>query len=169
MNSYLVKWKDGVLTPVPSSRKACEEDFAGRQFYRIQIREERSQLSHDHYFASLTEAWKNLPEDLAENIPTVEHLRKYALIKAGYRDQRSIAAASPEQAQGLVALVKGYDDFAIVTVNDSVVTVHTAKSQSMRAMGKRDFQDSKSKVLDIVAGLVGVTKDELAANAGRAA
>jgi hypothetical protein len=36
------------------------------------------------------------------------------------------------------------------------------QSQSVKAMGNRDFQQSKSDVLDFVADLLGVTTDELA-------
>jgi hypothetical protein len=39
----------------------------------------------------------------------------------------------------------------------------------MRAMGKKDFQQSKQDVLDKAAELIRVGREELDANAGRAA
>ena len=56
-----------------------------------------------------------------------------------------------------------------VVVNEATVTVMTAKSQSMRAMGRVEFQRSKEAVLDVVAQMIGVKRDALAANAGKAA
>ena len=139
------------------------------QRYIIEPREERSAESHRHYFACINEAWSNLPEDMAERLPTSDHLRKYALIKSGYRDERSIACSSKAEARKIAAFVKPIDDFAVVTVSDATVTVFTAKSQSMRAMGKNEFAISKDKVLDIIAAMIGTTADALSASAGQTA
>jgi hypothetical protein len=61
------------------------------------------------------------------------------------------------------------DDFAVVIVREAVVLVWTAKSQSVKAMGAKDFQQSKSDVLDFLADLIGVSSDELAKHGGMAA
>jgi len=137
--------------------------------YRLVEFHDRSENSHRAYFAALHEAWQNLADDQLERWPTSEHLRKWALIKSGYCDERSIVAASKAEALRLVAFMRPLDDYAVVIAKDSVINVYTAKSQSIRAMGKTDFGDSKSKVLDIVAGLIGVSSDELRQNAEKAA
>ena len=61
------------------------------------------------------------------------------------------------------------DEYAIVTVSGPVVRKFTAKSQSISAMGKKDFQASKQAVLDFLSGSIGVDTGTLAENAGRAA
>ena len=132
------------------------------EHYMVECQEPRSLESHRHYFACVNSAWENLPEDLAERFPTADALRKYALIRAGYRDERSITCASKAEAQRLAAFIKPMDDFALVVVSEATVTVYIAKSQSMRAMGKAEFQASKDKVLDVLAQMVGTTADELA-------
>ena len=151
----LFTWDGDSFVPRPAFREKCNSQFVCGEVYRMDIREERSEASHRHYFASIREAWLNLPEHMAEQVATPEHLRKFALIKAGYRDERVIAAESPEEAQRLKALVRSYDDFAIISVDGNTVTVLTAKSQSMRAMGKKEFSESKKKVLDIISNLIG--------------
>jgi hypothetical protein len=102
------------------------------------------------------EAWVNLPERFAAQFPTEEHLRKYALIKAGFCDQRSIVCASKAEARRLGAFIKPLDDYAVVAVEDRLVTVFTAKSQSAAAMSKAAFQASKRAVLDVLAEMIGV-------------
>lgn len=129
--------------------------------YWADPQEPRSQASHNQYFAALNEAWMNLPEHQAEHFPTVEHLRKFALIKAGYCDSQSIACASRAEALRVAAFVRSTDDYAIVTVTEAVVTRYTAKSQSHRAMGKAVFQASKQAVLDVVSQLIGVKAHEM--------
>ena len=128
-----------------------------------------SAASHSHYFASLTEAWRNLPEDMAERFPTVEALRKWALIKAGFRDERSVVCSNKTEAQRIATFIRHLDDMTVVVVTEATLTVMTAKSQSMRAMGRVEFQRSKEAVLDVVAQMIGVKRDALAANAGKAA
>lgn len=131
--------------------------------------EERSMASHRAYFAAIRESWLNLPEELAETYPTAEHLRKRALIATGYRDERSIVCASKAEARRVAAFIKPMDEYAVVDVSEAVVRVYTAQSQSMRAMGNKAFQASKTAVLEHVAGLIGTTPQALSENAGRAA
>lgn len=154
---------------VPLNPRLADKQYVVGETYRLEPREDRSQASHNAYFASIAEAHANLPEDVAERLPTPEHLRKYALIKAGFRDERSIVAASKAEAQRLAAFIKPMDDFAIVTVSEAVVTVYTAKSQSYRAMGKTDFQRSKDAVLAVVAQMIGTSVPTLQREAGKAA
>ena len=154
---------------VPCQPKVADEHYVVGQRYRMAPIEERSLNSHAHYFSALTEGWQNLPEDLTERFPSVEHLRKFALIKSGFRDERSIVCSSKAEAQRLAAFIKPLDIFAVVLAREATVTVLTAKSQSMRAMGKADFEASKQAVLALVAGMIKVPLDELHANAGGAA
>lgn len=166
----LFRWQGDGFTPLtPRAAAACDEHYVVGQVYRLVEQQDRSQASHNHYFAAITEAWRNLPDAVAEQFPTAEHLRKFALIKAGYADSRQIVASSKAEAVRLAAFIRPLDEYGIVTVSDAVVTHWTARSQNMRAMGKKDFEASKQAVLDLVAGMIGVTRDQLSANAGQAA
>jgi len=52
-------------------------------------------------------------------------------------------------------------------VRGHVVVMREAKSQSRRSMDKAEFQASKTAIMEHIAGLLGVTTQELEA-AGRA-
>lgn len=136
----------------------ADRDFVIGETYRLVEHNERSMASHNHYFASIGNAWSNLPDDMLEIYPTAEHLRKKALIAKGYRDERSIVCASKAEAERVAAFIKPMDDYAVVTFREAVVRVWTAKSQKMKAMGNRDFQQSKSDVLDFIDDLLGVER-----------
>jgi len=151
----------------PRRPKLADETFVVGEVYRMEVREERGVNTHRHYFASIKEAWLNLPDLDAERFPTPEHLRKHALIKAGWRDERTLVAASKPEALRIAAFMRPRDEYSIVLVRDAVVVEYTAKSQSLKAMGRKDFQASKQAVLDTVAGMVGVTAGQIADNAGR--
>lgn len=146
---------------VPLRPKLADQHFTVHERYPLEVREQRSSASHAHYFASIMNAWANLPEAMAERWPSTEHLRKWALIQAGFRDERSIVCASKAEAQRVAAFIKPMDDYAVVLAKDAIVLVYTAKSQSMRAMGKKEFYESKEKVLDVLAGLLGTNAAEL--------
>lgn len=147
----------------------ADRHYTVGESYRLVPHEDRSVRSHNHFFAELYDAFNNLPHELAERFPSAEHLRKYALIKGGYHDSRSIIAGSKAEAQRLAAFIRPLDDFAVVTVEDRCVTVYTAKSQNTASMGKKAFQESKGAVLNIVSAMIGVTRDQLAKNAENAA
>ena len=162
-------WDGESLRPLLRFADRARKQFTIGEKYRMVEEQERSQVSHSHFFACIHEAWQNMPHHLSERFPSAEHLRKYALVRAGFATERSIVADTPEQAQQIGAFVRPSDPYAVITVIDCVVTVYTAMSQSRKSMGAKDFQASKTAVLEIVAGLVGVDVDTLAANAGRAA
>lgn len=136
----------------------ADKVFVVGEHYKLVEHHERSQVSHNHYFAVIAEAWSNLPDRLLEEFPTAEVLRKKLLIRAGYADERSIVCASKAEAQRVAAFVKPMDEYAVVTVREAVVRVYTAQSQSVKAMGAKPFQASKQAVLDALDDLLGVER-----------
>lgn len=147
----------------------ADEDYVIGEIYAWVEHHDRSANSHNHFFASIGNSWKTLPEELTEQYPTADHLRKKALVWKGWRDERTIVCASKAEAERVAAFVKPMDDFAVVTRVDAVVRVWTAKSQSMKAMGAKDFQQSKQDVLDFIDDLLGVERGASAQNARSAA
>ena len=162
-------WDGDSFRPLLRFADRARKQYTIGEKYRLVEEHERSTQSHNHYFATIEEAFRNLPEDIAASYPTSTHLRRWALCKAGYADERSIVASSNEEARKIAGFVRPSDPYAVITVSGNVVKVFTAQSQSKKAMGAKTFQDSKTKTLDIIAGLVGVDAETLSANAGRAA
>jgi hypothetical protein len=154
---------------IPKVPALADRHYVVGETYSLVPHEDRSAASHNHYFASVTEAHNNLPEHLAERFPTPEHLRKFALIKAGYRDERSIVCASKAEALRVKAFVEPIDDYALVIADGALVTVFTAKSQKLRAMGKKAFAESKDAVLRVISEMIGTDAGTLQANTARAA
>lgn len=163
------QWDGESLIPLPRFARQADKEFVVGQVYKMTEVQERSAASHNHFFASVHEAWLNLDEHDAERFPNEESLRKFALIKAGYADSNQIVASSKAEAQRLAAFIRPIDEYALVSVVGPVVTIYRAQSQSMRAMGKQRFNESKQAVLDVLAGMVGVKSQQLAHEAGRAA
>ncbi len=81
----------------------------------------------------------------------------------------SFVASSKAEAARIAAFLRPVEDTAVVRVKDAVVIRWTAKSQSMRAMGKDDFQRSKDAVLAVIDELIGTAPGTLSREAGRAA
>ena len=103
----------------------------------------------------------SLPEHDQERWPSAEHLRKWALIKGGYCMSNAIVCKSKAEAQRVGAFIKPIDEFAVVTIMGNVVTRYTAMSQSKRAMGAKIFQESKTKIMEIVSEILGVDPGQL--------
>lgn len=151
------QWDGEAMKPLPRFHNVCNAEFTIGELYRMEAIEERSVVSHRHYFAALHDLWLNVPERISMQFPSDEHLRKHCLVMTGFRDERSFVAASKAEALRLAAFIRPVDEYAIVSVHEATVLVWTAQSQSMKAMGKARFQQSKQAVLDYAADMVGVT------------
>lgn len=134
-----------------------------------QMAEARSKASHDHFFACVNEAWMNLPEHLQEEFPTAEHLRKFALIKAGFCTQTIVVCATNGDAVKLAAKAGQLDRYSLVEIRQRTVTIWTADSQRRDAMGRKLFQEAKERALHVISDLVGTDVTKLKENAHGAA
>ena len=165
----LFKWDADNAVMVPLRKTAALRHYVDEQVYTLEEVQERSANSHNHYFASLHEAWLNLPDDVAERFVNEEHFRKFCLIKTGYCDQRQIVCSSKAEAERIAAFVRSMSPYTLATVKDRVVTAFEAKSQSYRSMSKDEFRKSKDAVLDYAASLIGTERKALEQNAGASA
>ncbi len=162
-------WNGEAMVPQERFAKRADQDFVVGEQYRMQVFEMRSWATHNHQFAWIGEAWLNLPENLKGAYPTPEHLRKRALIEAGYYDEEIIDVGTKSGALRVASYARSHDDFALVITRGPLVVIHKAKSQSRRVMDAKTFQESKSKIMEIIAGMIGSSPMEIEANAGRSA
>lgn len=159
------QWNGEAFVPIGRGRRDADRYFVIGERYTLVEEKQRSAASHRHYFAAVNEAWANLPQERAKDHPSADHLRKFALIMTGFRDERTLVASSRAEAQRLAAFVRPMDDYAVVTVEGALVRVLTAKTQNMRAMGAKQFQESKNAVLDYLAEMIGVEPGALTKHA----
>jgi hypothetical protein len=153
-------WRDGVFVPDGlHMAEYCHDQFGEGDVVSFDRHEDRSINSHNHYFASIKTAWDNLPEG-DERFPTPEALRKWALIRSGWCTENSVVCTDEAQAH-LVAAFMGNSEGTIIVVRGNVVKKYTARSQSVKAMNKDDFQRSKVDVLDTIAELIAVKRRQL--------
>lgn len=164
----LFDWDGETMIPAKGFAKRCDEYFVVGERYRMGVEELRSWVTHAHQFAWIADAWANLPESMAGQFPTPEHLRKFALVKTGHCTMKQHPCKNNAEAQRLAATIRIYVEYSVVQTEGSVVTVFEPMSQSMRAMGKAQFQKSKTDILDYIAGLLEVAPGVLA-NQGQAA
>jgi hypothetical protein len=163
------RWTGDSFAPIGRSLDEANAEFVVGQVYALEEVKARSQAAHNFYFAAIHDAWCNLPESSADRWPSPEHLRKWALIQGGYRDERTIVCTSKAEAERVAAFIRPMDQYAVVTVVAAVVRVFTAQSQSLRAMGKDEFNHSKEVVLGYIAAELGISPEALRENAGKAA
>ena len=122
--------------------------------------EVRSAKSHKHYFAAVHDCWLNLPEHLVDEFPNSEFLRKWALIKAGYRKSSKVVCPTNADAARHCAFISEMDGFAVCEIEGRTATAHVAESQSVPAMGRQKFQESKDAVFRVISELIGSTVTE---------
>ena len=149
------------MKPIERLRGLARRQFSHGETYLLEVHEERSTASHRQFFAAVREAHNNLDAEHTERYPTPQHLRKWALIKCGYFNERSYVCDTPAHAKRLAAFIKPIDEWAVVVVKGNIVKIYTAKSQSVADMKAEEFKESKEKVLSLLASIIGVTRTEL--------
>lgn len=162
-------YADGVFTPLPRFHNLAAASYGEGEVVDLVAVEQHSAKSRAHEFAWLREAWLNLPEAIADQFPSTEHLRKRALILGGFYDETILDAGSNAAALRAASFIRAREEFTHIVVRGPLVVTRTAKSQSSRAMDKVEFQASKTAVLNIVADLIGVPAETLTREADKAA
>jgi hypothetical protein len=156
------QWNGEHMVPMrPEAARGAYE--LGRKYWLDEV-SERSWVSHAHEFAFIAQAWDNLPEALMDKFPTPTHLRKAALIATGWYRETIVEAGSKPAALRVAAYARGEDEFAHVVVRGSTVIVRKARSQRMHGhdrMDKAEFEASKADILGWIAGLLGVSAEDL--------
>src|SRR6516162_11295284 len=92
-------WDGEVFKPNPAFNGYWNRGFVVGEVYPMAVVEERDRNSHNHYFAAVTEGWKNLSEENAAQFPTADHLRHWALVQCGYYDESYYVMSSPQEAK----------------------------------------------------------------------
>jgi hypothetical protein len=157
---WITMWNGDGFDVLRRQKERADKELVVGARYVLEAYEERSAASHAHYFATLTEMWMNAPHDVTDRFPTVEHFRRYCLIRTGWRDEQTFVCSSKAEAVRVAAFLKPIDEFAVVSVNGAAIVRWTAKSQAYRAMNKAEFARSKDDVLSFAENLI---KGEVAA------
>ena len=168
MGPMLAKWDGENFILATRHMKEADANLVVGEAYMIEVALPRSMASHRHYFAAIAEAWRNLPESIAEEYPTPEKLRAYALCKCGFCTESRQVFTTPRDAILAAAFTAGTSEYAIVEVSGRVVTTWKPESQSIKAMGAERFRASKNAVLEFLAKMIAVPTSDLVA-AGEAA
>lgn len=158
-------WTGDVFAPLDRQLARARHYYGAGEVVSLAPFEERSEISHNHEFAFLNEAWKNLPEEYADALPTPEHLRKRLLIQTGWFEETAIDVGSVAGAERVAGHIRQREPFSYVIQRGGFVIVRVAKSQSRRAMNKEDFQKSKQDIMDAAEKLLEVEPGGLAKNA----
>lgn len=169
----------GVMVPIARYNKLCGKQFTFGEQYLLAPVEMRDMRAHRHFFAALHECWKNLAEEIAENFPTSESLRHWALIETGFCHTSLTDVETLNDAKNFARAFQRTNPLCRVkvrrkiedNVESYVVEVKTAESQSMAmppvGMGNARFKESKKAVLDLVAMLARTTAREALREGGR--
>jgi hypothetical protein len=178
------------MVPAPRYAALAAKQYTDGDGYTLTPLEERSMASHAQFFAALKSGYDNLPERVFFRIkdgkfeldgsgnkiprwPTPTHYRRWLLIETGWYDQRDIVEATPAHAKRLAVWIRtdigGEADYWRIQRDDCTVVIKKAKSQSMPAMKKDDFEKSKRDVLELNDAMSGVEPGTHWREAGNAA
>ncbi len=147
--------EDCCMRPMANYRDTARKNYVDQQQYLMEEAEERSTVSHRHFFACIRKAWNSLPEDKQDEYPSTEHLRKRALIKCKFYNLKIYTCADAAHANELAGIIQAIDEFALIIVSDDVVKIYTARSVAPSKMKPEEFQRAKEAVLWLLSDMIG--------------
>lgn len=156
----IYKW-DAALNAMRCLSKRGVDYFVDGEHYLLEAREERSGAQHKAFFASVNSAWKNIPETMEGRWPSPDHLRRWALCKAGFADEDVSIWDSKADAKRAAVMMRKIDAYAVIEVKGNMVRRFTAKSQQVRHMDKKTFKESCESVERIISEVIGTSVREL--------
>ena len=161
-------WRTLAMVPIPRYGNVARRQFgdAGTE-HTLAPFEERSMRSHSQYFCALGDYFDNLPHIENTPWPTEEHFRAWLLIETGWCEQKEFECINAMHARRLAEHIRIDEPYSRIKLHGKMVTVRKPKSQSVAAMGKRDFEESKRAVLTLAEGLTGISRTEMMKHAGR--
>lgn len=155
MSPLRMMWIGTGFEPVnPHVARKADEEYIVGQVYIVTAEHQQSALSRAHQFAWLHDAWLSLPDHISARFLDEDQLRRHALIAGGFASTTVIDCATNAEARRWMKILTGEDPYCIIKVEGTSLMRFTARSQSTRSMGAKDFQASKDAVLRYVSDLL---------------
>lgn len=148
------------MVPDGRFKALCDRQFSLDEGYALGPVDNVANASRGGFFASVKEAWNNLPED-DERFPSPEHLRKRALVAAGWAFHSQEVWDTERDARKHVISLRKHDEYAIIKPSGTVVDVWVAKSIAHGQITADEWKVVKPRALDWIAAQINVARTEL--------
>ncbi len=155
-------WDGSNPIPLRQYTKVLDASLVIGERYLTTFEPLSSIKSRSHYFATISDIFSSWPETHPRQFTTPDSLRKWALIRCGFRTERQFATASKAEARRLATFLAAGDEYAELSVVDNVIIEWKALSQKTHSMGREQFAKSKAETLAFLAEQVGVSVESLA-------
>lgn len=153
-----------VMVPHQRFATLCARQFELEEDYALGPVEGVPSRSRAAIFAQVHDTWDNLPET-DQRFPSEEHLRKTALVRAGWAKHSQTIWKSKADAMQHALDLREVSEYAVINVdgedNSWVVDVWIAKSIAAGQITEGEFREVKKKALAWLASLTGSTPEEL--------
>lgn len=154
-------WTDeGVMKPLPRFKTLCDRQYAVGEEYALGPIDNIPSKSRAGFFVDLHNAWSTMQEG-DNRFPSETHLRKRALIAAGWATHTQTVLDTPKDAQKSKIMLNRVEEYALVTIGGCVVDVWIAKSIANGQITAEQWRVVKPKALAWIAEQANTTVEDL--------
>ena len=130
---------------------------------------QRSSPDHRRFFALINAAHHHWPENHEFTPDDADHLRKWLLCKAGFREVVTIPVEYAEAQPSMMKLVsltveaavRGAGGHAFIRPHGSAIAVFKAKSIAWDKIGQKQFNSIRDAVTEVIETELGMSADTL--------
>lgn len=159
-----------MVSPYPETQRWIDKNIPFHATFELETIEDRTIDEHRWFFAVVKKVFENLPED--HEFLSAEHLRKHALIEAGWCDSMDFPSrAAADMARTVAEWCGQYLHIRYITSDrgtkdfESRFRAYRAKSMRFKKNGgeltKEKYREVVERALVWMSGLIGVDAAEL--------
>lgn len=173
--SIRCRWDGERFTPEPQDARRARGFFIAGNAYVLDADDPISHKERSFYHAQIKDAWDNLNDITKASLGSADNLRKWALIKSGWRVENQVFG--PDRAWAIWTehfhkKRSGEYTTVITTAPENESDLWSVKILQARTqkvgnpeegyMTREEWKQSKDDVLFVVSQMIGVSKGTLA-------
>lgn len=154
----------------PTVKAQVYDQYTLGGHYQLAVEQERNLPQQRALYAEFNEVYKQLPEHITTRFKNQNHFRYWCLVKCDYvTNYMQLIPKKETDIPRYISWATRLNDYVIAQEHNGVIDAWTAKSQKQNSMNAKEFVKSMEDIINFARSYIGVTAEELTANAGMAA
>lgn len=169
-----VQWSGEAFVPATYELPSCDREYVVGEVYYIrpELAPKPSTKFEAMFHATMKSSYDTMSDEQRRYFPSADHLRHFLLIELGYCYVSDVELVSEQEARRFATNQhktkgKAHDPYVRCLVHSNLCRVRTAFSMAHDSEtlnpthNRKGFKEAAEKILEILAGDLGVTVQEM--------
>ena len=154
-----------VMRPQERFNRLCDRQYQDGELYALGPVEDIDNVSRGKFMKAIKMTWENLPAKY-KRFPSPEHLRKAALVGAGWCNQSHDVFDSVADAKRHADGIRNANGYAVIVRSGCVVDVRIARSIAAGQITAEKWREVRPRALDWASEQINVAREAVEREVG---